>query len=160
MQCSPTNPSVRRTEAAFTLVECIVGLLVAAVVLTALYSSFIFAYGALKLDREDLRATQILLQRMETLRLTSFSAIQGGSLTEYYDPNGKTNSSYGAAYTVTIATNAPTSTDMPVQPVYYMNKMLKVTATATWTNANKVCTRSLQTYASQAGMQSYIYSHN
>jgi type II secretory pathway pseudopilin PulG len=160
MQCSPTNPSARRAEAAFTLVECVVGLLVAAVMLTALYSSFIFAYGALKLDREDLRATQILLQRMETLRLTSFSAIQGGTLTEYYDPNGQTNSSYGAAYTVTIATNAPTSADMPVQPVYYMNKMLKVTATATWTNANKVCTRSLQTYASQAGMQSYIYSHN
>jgi len=49
---------------------------------------------------------------------------------------------------------------MPVQPVYYMNKMLKVTATATWTNANRLCTRSLQTYASQAGIQNYIYSHN
>ena len=160
MMQSPARRSGGRSEAAFTLVECIVGLLIAAVVLTALYSSFIFAYGAVKLDREDLRATQILLQRMETLRLTSFSAIQGGTLTEYYDPNGQTNSTCGAAYTVTVTTNTPTATDMPVQPVYYMNKMLKVTATATWTNANRLCTRSLQTYASQAGIQNYIYSHN
>ena len=157
---SPIHRYARRTEAAFTLVESMVALMVAAVMFTALYSGFIFSYAALKLDREDLRATQILLQRMETLRLTSFSAIQGGTLTEYYDPNGQTNSSYGAAYTVTITTNAPTSTDMPVQPVYYMSKMLKITATATWTNANQLRTRSLQTYASQGGIQNYIYSHD
>jgi len=144
---------------AFSLIEAMVAILVGAIMLTALYSSFIFGCAAVKLDREDLRATQILLQRMETLRLTSFSGIQNGTVTEYYDPNGQTNGSYGALYTVTIATNAPTSTDMPVQPVYYMNKMRKITATATWTNSNQMRTRSLQTYASQAGMQSYVYGH-
>jgi type II secretory pathway pseudopilin PulG len=157
---NPTQPRARRSEAAFTLVEAVVALLVAAVMFTALYSGFIFAYAAVKLDREDLRATQILLQRMETLRLTSFAAIQDGTLTEYYDPNGQTNSSYGAVYKITITTNAPTAADMPVQPVYYMGRMRKVTATATWTNAHVVRTRSLQTYASQAGIQSYVYSHN
>jgi hypothetical protein len=76
--------------------------------LTALYSSFSFGYAAVRLAREDLRATQILLERMETLRLTSFSAIHDGTLTEYYDPNGITNGAYGVGYTVTITTNAPT----------------------------------------------------
>ena len=147
------------SDAAFTLIEALVSVLTGAIMLTALYSSVIFACAAVKLDREDLRATQILLQRMETLRLTSFSAIQNGALTEYYDPNGLTNGSYGSVYTVTITTNAPTSADMPVQPVYYMKQMRKITATATWTNANQLRTRSLQTYATQAGIQSYIYSH-
>jgi len=147
-----------RSAAAFTLIEAMVSIVVGAVMLTALYSSFVFSFGAMKLDREDLRATQILLQRMETLRLTSFAAIQNGTVTEYYDPNGQTNSC-GAAYTVTLTTNAPTSADMPVQPVYYMNKMRKITATATWTNGNQMRTRSLQTYATQAGMQSYVYNH-
>src|SRR5262252_7399535 len=156
---TPSNTHRNGSIAAFTLIEAMVSVLVGAVMLTALYSSVIFAFGAVKLDREDLRATQILLQRMETLRLTSFAAIQNGSLTEYYDPNGQSNSCYGAAYTVTITTNAPTSSDMPVQPVYYMNKMRKVTATATWTNASQLRTRSLQTYASQAGIQSYVYNH-
>jgi hypothetical protein len=48
---------------------------------------------------------------------------------------------------------------MPVQPVYYMSKMRKVTVTATWTNANQLRTRSLITYASQGGIQSYVYAH-
>jgi hypothetical protein len=49
---------------------------------------------------------------------------------------------------------------MPVQPVYYMNNMRKVTVTATWTNSNKLRTRSLLTYASKSGIQSYVYAHN
>jgi type II secretory pathway pseudopilin PulG len=149
----------KRSVAAFTLAEAMVSVLVASVMLTALYTSFTFGYGAVKLAREDLRATQILLQRMETLRLTSFAAIQNGAATEYFDPTGSTNGSSGAAYTITIATSVPTASDMPVQPVYYMKKMLKITATATWTNGTQLRTRSLQTYASQSGIQSYVYNH-
>jgi hypothetical protein len=96
---------------------------------------------------------------MEILRLTSFSEIQTGTFTDYYDPGAVSGGNAGAVYTITIATNAPTSSDMPVQPVYYMNKMRKVTVTATWTNSNKLQTRSLQTYASQSGIQSYVYAH-
>ena len=48
---------------------------------------------------------------------------------------------------------------MAVQPVYYMNKRRKITVTATWTNANQVRTRSLQTYAAQNGIQTYVYTH-
>src|SRR6266481_3011123 len=147
------------SSSGFTFVETMVAMLTGAVMLAALYSSFAFGYGSVKLAREDLRATQILLQRMETLRLTSFSAIQNGTMTEYFDPNGATNGSSGAVYSIRITTNAPTATDMPVQPVYYMKKMLKVTATATWTNGNQLRTRSLQTYASQGGIQSYVYNH-
>src|SRR6266568_604624 len=149
--CSPSS--------GFTLVETMVAVITGAVMLAALYASFGFGYGAVKLAREDLRATQILLQRMETLRLTSFSAIQPGTITDYYDPTSVTNGSSGAVYTIKITTNAPTASDMPVQPVYYMNKMRKVTITATWTNANQLRTRSLQTYASQSGIQSYVYAH-
>jgi prepilin-type N-terminal cleavage/methylation domain-containing protein len=151
-----TNYSV---SSGFTLAETMVAMLMGAVMLAALYASFAFGYAAVKLSREDLRATQILIQRMETLRLTSFSAIQPGTFTDYYDPTSVSNGNPGAIYTITITTNAPTSTDMPVQPVYYMNKMRKVTVTATWTNANQLKTRSLQTYASQNGIQSYIYAH-
>ena len=152
-------PRGKELARAFTLAEAMISVMVGAVMLTALYSSFTFGYGAVKLAREDLRATQMLLQRMETLRLTSFSAIKNGTMTEYFDPNGATNGSSGAVYSITITTNAPTASDMPVQPVYYMKKMLKITATATWTNGNQLRTRSLQTYATQGGIQSYIYNH-
>ncbi len=155
----PSIPRGKRLARAFTLAEAMISMLIGSVMLTALYSSFTFGFAAVKLAREDLRATQILLQRMETVRLTSFSAIQNGTMTEYFDPNGITNGRSGAVYAIKITTNTPTASDMPVQPVYYMKKMLKVTATATWTNGNQLRTRSLQTYASQGGIQSYIYNH-
>jgi prepilin-type N-terminal cleavage/methylation domain-containing protein len=147
------------SSSGFTFIETMVAVLIGSVMLAALYATFAFGYGAVKLAREDLRATQIMLQRQETLRLTSFSAIQPGTFTEYFDPSSVTNGCPGAQYTITIATNAPTASDMPVQPVYYMNKMRKVTVTATWTNANQLRTRSLITYASQNGIQSYVYAH-
>src|SRR5690242_10160436 len=101
----PTHYSQR---SGFTFIETMVAVFTGAVMLTALYLSFAFGYAAVKLSREDLRATQILLQQMETLRLTSFSAIQGTTFTDYYDPSGATNGTSGAVYTITITTNAPT----------------------------------------------------
>ena len=147
------------SSSGFTFVETMVAMLTGAVMLAALYSSFAFGYGAVKLAREDLRATQILLQQMETLRLTSLAAIQTGTSTNYFDPTGMTNGCAGAVYTITVTTNAPTASDMSVVPVYYLSKMRKVIVTATWTNANQLRTRSLITYASQSGIQSYVYAH-
>src|SRR6266403_458743 len=111
------TPSNCDSSSGFTFAETMVAILTGTIMLTALYASFAFGYGAVKLAREDLRATQILLQQMETLRLTSFSAIQPGTSTNYFDPTGMTNGCAGAVYTITITTNAPTTNDMPVQPV-------------------------------------------
>src|SRR5437879_8323855 len=86
----------------FTLVEAIVAIGAGAFMLTALYSGLTFGFATVKLAREDLRATQIMLQRVETLRLSNFAAIQTGTFTDYFDPTGATNASSGAMYTITI----------------------------------------------------------
>ncbi len=49
---------------AFTLVETVMSLVVVAVMLTTLYAAFAFGFGTIRLARQDLRATQILLQRI------------------------------------------------------------------------------------------------
>jgi Tfp pilus assembly protein PilV len=146
------------SRSGFTFVESMVAILTGAVMLTALYSSLAFGYNAVKLTREDLRATQILLQRMEILRLTSFSSIKNASFTDYFDPGAVNSGNPGTIYTISVKTNAPTTSDMPVQPVYYMNKMIKVTVKATWTNSSQIRTRTLETYASRYGIQNYVYS--
>ena len=142
---------------AFTLVETVMSLVVVAVMLTTLYAAFAFGFGTIRLARQDLRATQILLQRMETLRLTSFTNIQSGVFTEYYDEVDKNTGGGGVLYTITIATNMPGATEMQ-SPVYYLTNILKITARATWTNGNQLRTRTMQTYASRKGIQSYVYS--
>src|SRR5215212_4277604 len=96
---------------AFTLPEAMIAVLIAAVMIGALYSCFTFGYGTVKLAREDLRATQILLQKLEILRLTSYKSVKNSSSTDYFDP-GAINK--GTVYKVTVATNAVTASDMPV----------------------------------------------
>src|SRR5205809_1837246 len=145
------------SRSGFTFVETMVAMLTGAVMLAALYASFAFGYGAVKLAREDLRATQILLQQMETLRLTSFAAIQTGTSTNYFDPTGMTNGCGGAVYTITVTTNAPTSSDMPVQPVYYTSKIRKATATTTWPKSDQLPSRSLKTFARRSPIPSSVY---
>ena len=91
-----TNGSLN-SDSGFTLAETLVAILTGAIMLAALYASFAFGYSAVKLTQEDLRATQILLQRMEILRLTSFSEIQTGTFTDYYDPSAVSGGNAGAS---------------------------------------------------------------
>jgi hypothetical protein len=123
----------------------------------ALYASFTCGFAAIKLTREDLRATQILLQRMETLRLANFANIQNATAIEYYDPADQAGGGGGTVYNVTLNAAPPTKNDMPAQPVYYTNNMLLVTATATWTNGNVVRSRTMQTYSARNGIEGYVY---
>src|SRR5947209_3699810 len=114
---------------AFTLIETLIAVLVAATMLTALYASFTAGWATVKLAREDLRATQILLQRMETLRLCTFTNIPTATATEYYDPTDQAAGGGGTAYTVTLTTNMPTAAELRGPPIYYLTNMVKITAT-------------------------------
>ena len=148
-------------QAAFTLAEVLVAVFLGSMMLTALYAAFTFGYSTVKVEREDLRATQILVEQMEGLRLTPFTSLQAVTTNAYFDPLNQTNGTAGALYTITITTNAPTAAELTppgmVNPVvYYAKDMRKITATATWTNSNLVRTRTLQTYASKNGIQGYV----
>ncbi len=132
-----------------------------AVMLTALYAGIAFGFGTIKLEREDLRATQIMVEQAETLRLTPYASLQNFTTNVYFDPADQANGSGGASYTITITTNTPAKSDLapPGMPavVYYNTNMLRITATATWTNGNVPRTRSLVTYAARNGLQAYVY---
>src|SRR5262245_43304269 len=74
----------------FTLVETVIAVLAGAVMLVALYASFTLGYGVMRVTREDTRATQILLQKMEAIRLSPYDTVADPSsfptnATAYYD---------------------------------------------------------------------------
>src|SRR6266481_7872902 len=85
----------RNSQSAFTLTEVLVALLVVSVVIVSLYTGVSSGFALVKLSREDLRATQIMLQRLETLRLYKWSNFTDASFfstnnyAEYYDPAGQ-----------------------------------------------------------------------
>src|SRR5215471_16351172 len=66
----------RRRASAFTLVETAVATLLAAVMLPAIYASTAAGFALVQVTRENMRATQIILQRMEGIRLSSYKLIQ------------------------------------------------------------------------------------
>ncbi len=129
----------------------------AGMVLSTLYACFAGGFSIVRVARENLRATQIIVERMEAIRLSPYKSLTNAasfpaSVTEYYNDSGQTNGTAGAAYTVTYNW-APGSIALP--PAYRTN-MLLITVGATWKSGNVQRSRSMQTYAARWGIQRYV----
>jgi type II secretory pathway pseudopilin PulG len=153
----PTALSRRRSIAAFTMIETIVATLLAAIMLPTLYAGLGAGFSFVRATRENLRATQVILQRMEAVRLSPYTAIQDPAayptnVTEYYCPSSQTNGNGGTVYTVTYNC-APGPASLP--PSYRSNVVL-VTVTAGWKAGNVQCSRSMQSYVARYGIQRYV----
>ena len=153
-----------QTQAGYTVVEVVIAVLLLGIVTVSLFSAFSSGAMVVQLTRENLRATQILEQKMETIRL--FTWLQGTNttiatpaFTEWYDPIGAIKGSGGALYQGFVsANNAPATI-----PGDYRNAMRTVTVTLYWTNCVRgstnpiVHTRQMATYVAQRGLQNYVY---
>lgn len=153
-QTGPHSATARRRKmAAFSIVEVTVGMGVVATSMAALFSGFTTGFFTMQMARENLRATQIMLEKTETLRLYSWDQINTpgfipATFTNTYDPNSQNK---GVAYsgTLTVA-NAPISSS-------YSNNMKQVTVTVNWATGSLNRSRTLTTYVARNGLQSYIY---
>lgn len=122
-------------------------------ILGAIFSGFLIVERV----RENQRATQIILEKVETIRLYSWPQINSSgfiptSFTATYNPLAGTNSQ-GITYkgTFSIAPFPHTSAD-------YSDKMRQVTVTLSWVSKqNTPRTRSFVTYIAEDGIQNYVY---
>ncbi len=153
----PSGSSTSVSASGFTLVETVVATFVAAIVLLSFYGSLAAGFSLIRVTQENLRATQIIVQRMEAIRLSAYKALLDptqypATATEYYCQSGKTNGSPGAAYTVTY-TCSPGPSGLP--PSYRTN-VLQITVAASWKSGSVQRSRSMQTYVSRYGIQRYV----
>ena len=144
-----------RREGAFTLVDAVIAMAVAAIMFGALYSGLAFGFNTIKFARENTRATQIMLEKMETIRLYTWSQINSNGfipttnfLVPYYAVGG-TNSSLLYTGRVTIEASGLSTT--------YSNDMKKVTVDLRWSTGKTPRSRSMTTYVSNRGMYSYVW---
>lgn len=151
-----TNSCTRRAggaAAAFTLVETIVAVALASMMFGALYTCFGSGFSVMRTTREDLRATQIILGRMERIRLCTWSQLTNPAnnppvSTDFLDPlNRKTR------YTVTYKTTVPA---LGTLPEAYRTNMLLVTVDAAWMSGWRQHKRSMQTYVARHGIQTFV----
>ena len=158
---TPTRSS-SRLQRAYTLVEVVIAVAITAVMFVALYLGIAFGFRVSRSERENLRATQIILERMEGIRLFRYDQLSDTSLnpltfTRDYYPQASGSQSKGITYrgTVTIETN------ITMDPAAnYSSGIKKVTVQLNWVSEGVPRTRSISTYASQNGIQNYIMSTN
>jgi prepilin-type N-terminal cleavage/methylation domain-containing protein len=157
MQLYRGNGSLKRGLAAFTLIEVMIAVVIIGVMTFSLYAGFAFGFTMVQMSREDLRATQILMQRVEGLRLCTWSSLSNCPINfqTSYDP---TVTNAGTIYYGSITTNA--ATGIPNTAAYNTNMCL-LTATITWTNyfGSKTIphSRQVQSYIARYGLQSYFW---
>ena len=152
---------IRRTKsrkccAAFSLAEAMVGMGVVGVLFVTLYSGMTSGLSNVRMARENVRATQIMAEKLDAIRLYSWDKIVklDGTPLEFktaYHSSSSTNSSPGFTYAGTV-----TVTPAPVSNAYKDN-MRQVTVSLSWESGSLQRQRSMTTLIAKDGMQNYIY---
>jgi len=131
-------------------------------VATSLYGAFSAGFFTIQSTRENLRATQILVQKMEAVRLFTWSQIADtnnylkSTFTVAYDPLGSTNNCGGAQYTGYVIPSTP-----DLGGAAYTPNMRTITVGVFWITYSGgktiVHQREMQTRVARNGMQNYIW---
>jgi len=142
-------------SSAFSLVEVVIAMVVVGVCVIALLSGISSGMLTVQMARENMRATQILVERTETLRLYSWDQLNATNFIETnfiakYDPNN-TNGAQGLSYAGTLAIES-----VPMATAY-SNEMKQITVSLNWTTVGINRNRSFTTFVARNGLQSYIY---
>src|SRR5258707_2277441 len=88
----------RRMLAAFSLVEVVVSMGILGALIISLYAGIAWGFSIMRLARENIRATQIMTEKMETIRLYNWDQINSNgfiptTFSVAYYPLGQTNGS-------------------------------------------------------------------
>jgi type II secretory pathway pseudopilin PulG len=148
------HSATRGRPAAYTITEVMVAVGVIGVLFMSLYLAFSAGFSVIRVARENLRATQIMMQRMETVRLYTWSQLLDSSYfkTNFTDPYAP----LGTTYYGNIAPEIPVNMGSP----NYLTNMRTITISVRWTNgtANPMPhLRQMQTRVARFGIQNYVF---
>jgi type II secretory pathway pseudopilin PulG len=145
----------QNSTSGITLVDTIIATAIVAVMAGGVICSLSYGFLTMGRIRENQRATQLLLETVETLRLYNWAQVNSNNFipptfTGVYDPQSAPGSQ-GITYygTITKATAANGTS--------YSSNLMQVTVTLNWTSRNLSHTRTLATYIAKDGLQNYVY---
>lgn len=146
---------LKQSIAAFSLMEVTMGMGVVGVVTGALLTGISSGFFTMQMARENQRATQIMLEKVETIRLYNWDQINTPgfiptAFTSAYDPQAA-NGVQGLSYTGTM-----TISDAPIASSYSPD-MKQVRVQVAWKTGSIQRQREFTTYIARNGLQSYIY---
>jgi type II secretory pathway pseudopilin PulG len=155
---SAISTSTAKARSGFTLIEACFALSLAAFSLVTLYAGITYGMSVTEVTRENLRATQLILEKFETIRLYTWDQLSGvngfivpSTFTNSYAVDPTTGKGSGVIYTGTMTLRqAPLTAS-------YSTDMKLVTVTLNWTCAGIPRTRTMQTLVARQGLQQYVY---
>ena len=116
-------------------------------VVLGLFGAFSFGFTTIKISQEDLRASQILLQKVETLRVYDWSKITNNYFPTNFTANYSTNG--GIVYDGQISINPVPAAES------YSNSLRQVTVSLSWISTGVPRYRVVTTLVSQNGIETY-----
>lgn len=147
-------PVTSRFVRAYSLIEVMVGVAIISIGFASLYLGISQGFAVIQLARENLRATQILQEKMETIRLFTWTQLTNApastNFTTTFYPLAPAGSQ-GIVYTGTrTITNAPVSES-------YAGDLRMVIVQLNWLSGNIPRQREMRTFVSQYGLHNYIF---
>ncbi len=139
---------------AFSLIETLIASALVTTSALALYGCIIFNLNQISISAEERRATQILVEKTETLRLYTWEQLHDATFLPQtfqaaYDPLNPSHQ--GATYAGSVTVTAFNGTEN------YASNMALVTISLTWTNRNIPRQRDIATIVTRLGLQNYVY---
>jgi Tfp pilus assembly protein PilV len=134
------------------MMEVLVAMGVVAILIIALYNAIASSMNMVRSCQENETVTQILSDKLDTIRLYNWTQIESGSFVPRtfvlgIDPSVSNSMPYYTG-TVTIA-------QAPLTEIYRSN-LLQVTVSVDWVSGSRPQNRSMTTFVAKYGLQSYI----
>jgi prepilin-type N-terminal cleavage/methylation domain-containing protein len=163
MKLNATPIKMRQSAcAAFSLIELLVALSVILIVFVTIFGTLTLSFSITQTSRENLRATQIMLDKLEGVRLYNWSQLNDPNFLKssftnwFFETNGIGTigaTGNGVMYTGSVVVSVP-----EIQATY-TNAMRRVTVNIGWQSGNITRTRNISTFVSQNGLQNYYYNN-
>ena len=148
----------RRGEAGVTLVDVLFGAVIIGIMVVGLYVGFSQGFAVVQLARENLRATQILQEKMETIRLYTWDQVNNLAgfipatfTAPFYAVGSQTQ---GLTYNGRLTITEPDPSQVPES---YRSDLRLVVVEVTWNSGNVLRHRDMRTFISRSGLHNYIY---
>lgn len=149
----------RVAQLAYSLTEALVGVSMMGILFVSLYGGISSGFTLTQVARENLRGTQIMMERMEGIRLYNWNQLVysnwiPSSFTNYYYPITESGESPGIQYVGRMAV----ADAMMNPPASYSTNLRTILVTVNWTSGGVQRSRAMTTYVSRNGIQNYVYS--
>jgi prepilin-type N-terminal cleavage/methylation domain-containing protein len=146
--------ALQPSRAAFTLVEVMFAMVIIGFLVVSLYAAIATSASWVRACQENEAVTQILSERLDTIRLYNWDQVTNRSFVQTnfvvgIDPI-RTNSR--AYYTGRVDIVHPA----PIAESAYRTNIVQVTVTVNWISGSRPQTRTMTSFVTQYGIQSFV----